>query len=420
MRTQGTSDLPAVADAEVHCNACGIADATRFFHLPHLPVHVGVFYDDRESAQQTRMGKIDLAYCHHCGHVFNQSFDPGLIAYRPGYEVALHHSPVFRNFMESVAQRLSNKYKLQNKTILEIGAGSAWFLELLCSQGNNFGIGIDPTINRPGLHKYDGYRLELIQDIFDDRFQPTFSQHQPDFVCCLSVLEHIPVPHKLAHDLRQMIQDPSTAVYFEIFNAFRAFQNREIWSIHYEQCSYFCERSFCRLFRNNGFHILESGGCYGENQYLFVDCLADPSYLDFKGVDVKLMREKTRVEEDAKHSLPEEIAQFESHFHERCQFWDEHLTLFRAQNKKVVFWGTGGKGVTFLNICPISAMIDFAVEINPDKHDKYVPGSAQRIVAPSFLVNYQPDVIIISNALYEREIRQQAAELGLECEFYVA
>jgi hypothetical protein len=415
-----------IRDREVQtvaCNACGSLETTPFFCLAGLPVHVGNFYDDAESARSTPRGNVELAYCHECSHVFNQAFCADLIHYRPGYEVALHHSTVFRNFMLSVAERLRDKYQLHGKRIVEIGAGDAWFLELLCRLGGNNGIGIDPTIGRPGCYEQNGIRLELIQDRFDRRFQNRFEEWLPDFVCCLSVLEHIAKPQVLVQDLRSMVGSRKVAIYFEIFNALRAFQRQEIWSIHYEQCSYFSERSFRQLFTSSGFQVLEGGGCYGEDQYLYIDCVPDLAHASVNGA-CQCRRPKADRNDlqtaDGLKKLPSEISQFTLYYRQRCEMWRERFEEYQRQGKRVVFWGTGGKGVTFLNTCPSASVIEIAAEINPAKQGKFVPGSAQKIVAPEDLVNYQPDVIIVSNALYELEIREQATGLGLRSEIYVA
>ncbi len=370
-------------------------------------MHVGVFYDDATAARNAPKGSIELAFCHRCGHVFNRRFDPEQVRYQPGYEVALHYSPTFRSFMESVANRLIEKFDLHGKSILEIGAGGAWFLELVCRLGSNHGVGVDPTIAQPGRYKRDGYSIELIREIFDDRFAAKFQGISPDFVCCLSVLEHIASPGILVAALRNMIADRNTSIYFEIFNASRAFQQQEIWSIHYEQCSYFSEQSFASLFARNGYRILECGSCYEGGQYLFVDALAngqisvqDPSSSWF--------------------SLPPEIEAFATRFQERLSYWTAKLVEWRRVGKRVAFWGTGGKGVTFLNLLATRDSIEYVAEINPTKQHKFVPGCAQKIVPPEFLSSYQPDVVILSNALYEQEIREQSRQLGLRSEFYVA
>jgi len=100
--------------------------------------------------------------------------------------------------------------------------------------------------------------------------------------------------------------------------------------------------------------------------------------------------------------------------------WRERIEQFKQTGKRVVIWGTGGKGIGFLNALDTADVIRHALEINPRKHGKFVPGTGQQIVPPEFLAEYRPDVVIITNALYEREMKQQAADLGVNCEFLIA
>jgi ABC-type Fe3+-hydroxamate transport system substrate-binding protein len=84
-----------------------------------------------------------------------------------------------------------------------------------------------------------------------------------------------------------------------------------------------------------------------------------------------------------------------------------------AAGQRVGIWGTGSKGVTFLNSVPAARQIAYAVDINPRKQGMFVAGSGQKIVSPAFLVAYQPDVVIIMNPNYEAEISNQLAALGV-------
>ena len=59
----------------------------------------------------------------------------------------------------------------------------------------------------------------------------------------------------------------------------------------------------------------------------------------------------------------------------------------------------------------------WAVDISPDRQNRYVPGSGQLIVSPQQLRTLRRDVVVITNPLYESEIRNAAARLDLNCEF---
>jgi hypothetical protein len=82
-----------------------------------------------------------------------------------------------------------------------------------------------------------------------------------------------------------------------------------------------------------------------------------------------------------------------------------------------VVWGAGGRGINFLNLIEASGFIRHIVDINPDRRGGYVPGSGQLVVAPEFLQDYRPDLVLLTNPTYENEVRQQVAALGVSCEF---
>jgi hypothetical protein len=247
--------------------------------------------------------------------------------------------------------------------------------------------------------------VRFVRDFFSNRYDHL----QPDFVCCLSVFEAVPNALAFLQDLRRMLGNRRVGLYFEVFNAFRAIEQQETWSIHYEQCNYFSEQSLANLFARSGFHVIESGACYQGDQYVYVDA-------DTTGVTANQAGESHRDDQ----ALPEVIVAFGEKYQETKAVWQQRLGHYEATGKKVAVWGTGGKGIGFLNALPTADQIDLVVDINPDKHGRFVPGSGQQIIPPERLVEYGPDVIVLTNALYEHEIKKQVSELGIEAEFLLA
>ncbi len=79
----------------------------------------------------------------------------------------------------------------------------------------------------------------------------------------------------------------------------------------------------------------------------------------------------------------------------------------------MVIWGGGSKGAAFLSAVDASEIIDFVVDINPFRQQTFMAGTGQAIVAPIFLKEYRPDVVIVMNAIYRAEIVQDLNQLGL-------
>jgi hypothetical protein len=94
--------------------------------------------------------------------------------------------------------------------------------------------------------------------------------------------------------------------------------------------------------------------------------------------------------------------------------WKKKLTRFKEENKKVVIGGGGSKSVGFLTMFDDVGVIDHVVDINPHMQGNFIPGIGKQYVGPDFLVDYQPDVVIIMNSVYMEEIRKMLSERGLE------
>ena len=86
------------------------------------------------------------------------------------------------------------------------------------------------------------------------------------------------------------------------------------------------------------------------------------------------------------------------------------------QGGRAAIWGSGSKGVTLLNLFKDNAALTHAVDINPHKQGKFVPGTGHPIVGPEVLARVRPDVVFVMNPLYRAEIAQQLQSLGLRPE----
>ncbi|HAC92899.1 MAG TPA: hypothetical protein DCF63_20045 [Planctomycetaceae bacterium] len=403
-------DLVIGAASTTKCPVCGSCSGTILFKLPTIPVHVGKRYRDQPSALAAPWGTLELVFCHACGHVYNRSFRPELLNYEPGYEVSLASSPVFVHFMQSLAERLISRFDLHAKKILEIGAGNGWFLEMLCGRGGNQGVGVDPSIERENERTLGNGSVRLLRSRFDEQLINSRQLEMPDFVCSLSVFEHLESPGQMLAVLKRWLGANKTMIYCEVFNAMAALRRHETWSVMYEQCHYFSPESLKALFRNNGFQVLASDTCYQQDQYLYVEAA---NSVVSKTNDQSLCG-STRL------PLPEDVRDFDMYYKSAVEQWRFRLAEFAAQKRRVAFWGSAGKGVNFLNLLPTVPIIQYVAEVNPKRHGCFIPGTGQQIVPPSFLAQYRPDIIIVSNAIYKSEIAQQAADMGLECQFYVA
>jgi hypothetical protein len=174
--------------------------------------------------------------------------------------------------------------------------------------------------------------------------------------------------------------------------------------VYYEHCSYFSPGSLARLFRKCGFAILSLTREY-DDQYLVIE--AKPSDRP-SGVHMDLEDDPGRMKHYVDH--------FKEKFQKILQTWKSRLQELKGAGKRTVLWGSGSKAVSFLTTLRIHDEVDYVVDINPHKHGFYMPGTNQQIVSPKFLETYEPDAVIVMNAIYRREIQGDLAKLRLHPE----
>jgi hypothetical protein len=61
--------------------------------------------------------------------------------------------------------------------------------------------------------------------------------------------------------------------------------------------------------------------------------------------------------------------------------------------------------------------VQYIVDINPNRHGKFIPGVGKQIVSPEFLKDYKPQTIIIMNPIYSNEIRKMVEGMGISAEY---
>jgi len=221
-------------------------------------------------------------------------------------------------------------------------------------------------------------------------------------------LEHIPDVGEFVKMVRRALGDrPDTTVFFQIPEIRRILRDLEFVDVYYEHCSYFSAGSLARLFRRSGFDVLALWTDY-DDQYLMIE--ARPAVAHNAGAhEAHLL-----PQEDDLAVLAEDVAYFAENVQAELATWSE--VVKSADYQRIVLWGGGSKAVAFLTTLGIRDEIRYAVDINPHKHGAFLAGTGQEIVAPAFLREYRPDLVIIMNPVYREEIASDLADMGLQPE----
>jgi hypothetical protein len=220
------------------------------------------------------------------------------------------------------------------------------------------------------------------------------------------VLEHIQDPATFLRQIRAWIGNRlDTVVFFEVPNAYYMLRNMGIWDFIYEHVTYFTPASLAYLFGHCGFDVRRIADTY-EGQFLTIEVTPSANTIGtIPEMGIALAE------------IDELVAAFVERYERKVESWRFRLEQMTKAGKKVVIWGGGSKGITFLNVLQTKDSIAYVVDINPRQQGLYAAGTGQEFVPPDFLKQYQPDVVLIMNPIYELEIRETVTRLGIEPEY---
>ncbi|SRR6056297_929390 len=387
MSLPSNTDNPQVRRSERVCAACGHSlRAGILYFQQDLPIQSCLQPSAAAEARAIERRDLTLVGCTGCGLVFNRSFDPATQRFDIGYEETQAFSAVFRAFADRLVDALVERWNPADATVVEIGCGKGDFLESLCQRAGCRGIGIDPAFE-PG-------RRPAVSEVSFERhlFGAGDVGRRADFLICRHTLEHIgPVGEFLRQVADFCRAGGVREVFFEVPDARRIVAEGAFWDVYYEHANYFDARAFETAFEHAGMTVTGTRALFHE-QYL--------------GLFATLQHDQDPLPTDASATL----AAWRGLEDARAD-WERRLEAHAAP---IVIWGSGSKGVAFLAGADRKHRVVAAVDINPHRQGRFMPGTGQPIIAPEALIALQPATVIIMNPAYRDEIRDQLAGLGLD------
>lgn len=342
----------------VICPACALSALTPLAELGAMPVACGATFPTPVAARLSARGQMLLASCAACGHVANVAFDESLARFDAAFEAALFHSPAYTAYATGVADRLVKRYSLASKKVLEIGSGATVLTDRLTALGC-------VATGEPGT-----------------------AVCASDFVIARFVLEHLADPYSL---LRQM-RGHAAQAFIEVPHAGYDLTTAG-WDCIYPHAGYFSASSLSALLARAGWAVLEMGTAF-DDQYLWAEIAA------------------TGLSRLDRLALPS----YAPRFSEATGYW-----RYALEGRRAVVWGAGTRGTMFCNrVDPAGTLIEGVVDRNPAKHGRYLPLAGHRVLAPAELRALRPEVVVLTNPAYRKEIAAEAHSLGVRADILVA
>ncbi len=327
--------------------------------VQNLPIFQNKMFANHESALACPKGDVRLVQDDDTGLIFNDAFDAGLLRYDADYQNEQAYSGVFRDHLVEVQVIIHRHFA--DKSLLEVGCGKGYFLEVLLQAGYNI-KGIDPA--------YQGDNPRIIKACFN-----ADSGLKADALILRHVLEHIENPIAFLHALAEA-NGGKGQIYIEV-PCFDWIMERRAWfDIFYEHVNYFRLADFQRLFGT----VYDCGRVFG-GQYLYV--VANLASL------------QTPRNTNSDTLFPVDFLADIDHY------------AALAKNQRTAIWGGASKGVIFaLYLQRAGVTVDCIIDINPAKQNKFLAGTGLQVQSPEHAMSQlqQGDSIFVMNSNYLAEI----------------
>jgi SAM-dependent methyltransferase len=385
------------------CPACGSHALSPVLEVKNVPTNSCLMLDSKAEAVAYARGDIKLVFCVGCGFIYNAAFDPMLCEYSERYEPTQAYSPTFLKFHKGLAERIVEGLALKGKSTVEVGCGQGEFLHLICKMTGAAGTGFDPCLD---VRREDQVEervggVRLIGDFFSDA---SIKDMKVDSLLTKMTLEHIPAADRFAGVVEQLAKQstPGMKIFIQIPESERILTDCAFEDVYYEHVNYFTEASLKGLFARHGFAIDGVSREY-DGQYLAI-----LGHHVGHRTDAGLQGEVER--------LKGQVEGFKTAFTKKIAEWRGIVADRVAKGGRVVIWGSGSKGVSFLSALDNRDAIGHVVDINPNRQGKFMIGSGHPIVGPADLQSIKPTTVIVMNRVYKPEIGEMLAKLGLSLE----
>lgn len=339
------------------------------FKQKNVPVFQNKVYPTEGEARSAEVAAVELVQSLRSGFVFNKAFNPDRMNYDIHYQNEQSNSEFFQAHLVSVLTLLKS-LGIENKKVLEIGCGKGVFFEIMLKNGIDC-VGFDPT--------YEGNNPKIVKEYFTE----AYSGLNAEVIIMRHTLEHIPNPFSFIHTIAKA-NGYKGHLFVEVPTFDWIMEKKAFWDIFYEHCNYFTQKSLGAMFEE-----AMLGDFFG-GQYIYL--WADLS--------------KLRLEIPQIEILSAEQLNFDTQIEAYRKLLQEKNTL--------AIWGAGAKGSTFLNLMdPERKRIQYVIDINPLKQNKFIARTAHPIYSPEILKTNPVENIIIMNENYWEEIKTLAGGVNL-------
>ena len=354
------------------CRSCGSNELEECLNLGKQTL-TGVF--PKSKKEKITSGNLGLVFCQNCKLLqLSENFNrEEMYGTNYGYKSSLN--PTMVDHLRSKATKLQMIADLKDKDIVvDIGSNDGTFLSFF--KKNYYLIGIDPTISK----FKNNYKKNIIKisDFFSENILKKYLvKKKAKLITSIAMFYDLEDPQSFAKEIYNSL-DKDGLWHFEQSYMPNMIKNVSYDTICHEHLEYYSLKSVKYILDKTDFKIIDiqlnkvNGGSFA----LTVAKRKSKKFDKSKLIDWLLKKEEIFNFNDIKT-----IRLFSEEVHKHKKLFKDLILNLNDMGKKIIGYGASTKGNVILQFCNIdNKLMPYIVDINPDKRNKYTPGTNIKII----------------------------------------
>jgi nucleoside-diphosphate-sugar epimerase len=384
------------------CRSCGNINLKRVVSLGYQPLANNLL---NKKDEKHELYPLEVNYCPKCHNCqLSVAVDPKKMF--SNYLYTSSTSISFRNHFINAANQYVKELKLKPKSsyIIDIGSNDGVGLKPFKDLGFNKILGIEPAKNLAKLANRN--KIKTFNGFLEKKNLKKI-KGKADLILASNVFAHSDKLKEMAECMFSLL-NPSGTIIIEVQYLLNTLKDLTFDNIYHEHYNYWSLISLNNFFKNIGATIFKTEriDTHGGSIRIYVK----------KGKNIKIDNSVTKLLDlEEKEGLKnyETYQEFGEKINKLKANVIKNIKNLKSKNKKIVGFGAPAKATTALNFFGISKEIDFIIEDNRLKHNKFIPGVLIPIKDKKFLKDKNTTILVLAWNFFN-EIKKNNLDLSKE------